>query len=113
EQADVFVTNLRPSALRRLELDYDSLAAQLPRLVYASVSGYGGVAEDRPGYDIGAYWSRSGLANALTAPGQAPPVSRPGHRRGHCSGALRPRTHRSRHAGADLAAAHRAVRDQL
>jgi crotonobetainyl-CoA:carnitine CoA-transferase CaiB-like acyl-CoA transferase len=78
EQADVFVTNLRPSALRRLELDYDSLSAKLPRLVYASVSGYGGSADDRPGYDIGAYWSRSGLANALTAPGQAPPVSRPG-----------------------------------
>jgi len=61
-----------------LELDYDSLAAKLPRLVYASVSGYGGTADDRPGYDIGAYWSRSGLANALTTPGQAPPVSRPG-----------------------------------
>ena len=30
EQADVFVTNLRPSALRRLELDYDSLAPKLP-----------------------------------------------------------------------------------
>ncbi len=78
EQADVFVTNLRPSALRRLGLDYDHLAPVLPRLVYASVSGYGGAADDRPGYDIGAYWSRSGLANALTAPGQAPPVSRPG-----------------------------------
>ena len=78
EQADVFVTNLRPSALRRLELDYDTLSATLPRLVYASVSGYGGSADDRPGYDIGAYWSRSGLANALTTPGQAPPVSRPG-----------------------------------
>ncbi len=78
EQADVFVTNLRPSALRRLELDYDCLSPRLPRLVYASVSGYGGAADDRPGYDIGAYWSRSGLANALTAPGQAPPVSRPG-----------------------------------
>jgi crotonobetainyl-CoA:carnitine CoA-transferase CaiB-like acyl-CoA transferase len=78
EQADVFVTNVRPSALRRLELDYDALSARFPRLVYASVSGYGGAADDRPGYDIGAYWSRSGLANALTAPGQAPPVSRPG-----------------------------------
>jgi crotonobetainyl-CoA:carnitine CoA-transferase CaiB-like acyl-CoA transferase len=78
EKADVFVTNLRPSALRRLELDYDSLAAKFPRLVYASVTGYGRGDEDRPGYDIGAYWARSGLANALTAPDQAPSVSRPG-----------------------------------
>ena len=78
ENADVFVTNLRPAALRRLELDYDCLAQKLPRLVYASVTGYGSGDDDRPGYDIGAYWSRSGLANALTAPGQAPPVSRPG-----------------------------------
>jgi crotonobetainyl-CoA:carnitine CoA-transferase CaiB-like acyl-CoA transferase len=78
--ADVFVTNLRARALARLGLDPASLAARNPRLVYASVSGYGsdGPAEDKPGYDIGAFWSRAGVAAALVGPGREPPVSRPG-----------------------------------
>ncbi|MDA8047047.1 MAG: CaiB/BaiF CoA-transferase family protein [Actinomycetota bacterium] len=80
DSADVFVTNLRARALTRLGLDPASLAARNPRLVYASVSGYGptGPAEDKPGYDIGAFWSRAGVAAALVGPGNEPPVSRPG-----------------------------------
>src|SRR5580693_10308465 len=39
--ADVFVTNVRPAALHRARLDYDSLKDEAPRLIYASVSGYG------------------------------------------------------------------------
>lgn len=78
--ADVFVTNLRARALARLGLDPSSLTARNPRLVYASVSGYGsgGPAEDKAGYDIGAFWSRAGVAAALVGPGNEPPVSRPG-----------------------------------
>jgi crotonobetainyl-CoA:carnitine CoA-transferase CaiB-like acyl-CoA transferase len=78
--ADVFVTNLRASALARLGLDYETLAARFPRLVYASISGYGdtGPAAGKAGYDIGAYWSRSGMALALAPDGAEPPVSRPG-----------------------------------
>jgi crotonobetainyl-CoA:carnitine CoA-transferase CaiB-like acyl-CoA transferase len=80
DKADVFVTNLRARALARLGLDPASLTTRNPRLVYASVSGYGpgGPAEDKPGYDIGAFWSRAGVATALVGPGNEPPVSRPG-----------------------------------
>jgi crotonobetainyl-CoA:carnitine CoA-transferase CaiB-like acyl-CoA transferase len=67
--ADVFLTNVRPSALKRAGLDFETLSALNPRLVYASVTGYGlrGPEADRPGFDVTAFWSRSGVA-ALTAP---------------------------------------------
>jgi crotonobetainyl-CoA:carnitine CoA-transferase CaiB-like acyl-CoA transferase len=67
--ADVFLTNVRPSALKRAGLDYESLGRTNPRLVYASVTGYGlaGPEADRPGFDVTAFWSRSGVAR-LTAP---------------------------------------------
>ncbi|MBL7499478.1 CoA transferase [Frankia sp. CNm7] len=78
--ADVLVTNLRLAALARLGLDYDTLSARFPRLVYAAATGYGTTGEgaDKPGYDMGAYWSRAGVAHAVTQAGTAPPVSRPG-----------------------------------
>jgi crotonobetainyl-CoA:carnitine CoA-transferase CaiB-like acyl-CoA transferase len=76
--ADVFVTNLRPAALDKLRLDYETLAQEFPRLVYAAITGYGVGAPEKAGYDIGAFWSRAGLAMALTPEGDAPPVSRPG-----------------------------------
>jgi crotonobetainyl-CoA:carnitine CoA-transferase CaiB-like acyl-CoA transferase len=66
--ADVFLTNIRASALARLGLDSDALLARNPRLVYGIISGYGldGPDADRPAYDIAAYWARSGLAASLT-----------------------------------------------
>ena len=39
ERADVFITNMRPAALARLELDWPRLAARYPRLVYGLVTG--------------------------------------------------------------------------
>jgi crotonobetainyl-CoA:carnitine CoA-transferase CaiB-like acyl-CoA transferase len=80
DDADVFVSNLRTEPLRRLGLDYETLAASHPRLVYASITGYGGrgPGAGKAGYDIGAYWSRAGLAMALTPRGEVPPVGRPG-----------------------------------
>jgi crotonobetainyl-CoA:carnitine CoA-transferase CaiB-like acyl-CoA transferase len=78
DRADVFVTNVRPAGLARLGLDYESLSARNARLVYARVSGYGetGPDRDRAAYDIGAFWSRAGIAAALTAPGAEPPYQR-------------------------------------
>jgi crotonobetainyl-CoA:carnitine CoA-transferase CaiB-like acyl-CoA transferase len=78
DRADVFVTNIRPGALERAGLDYASLAARNPRLVYASVTGYGltGPERDRAAFDVGAFWSRSGIAAALTPDGTDPPYQR-------------------------------------
>ena len=79
ERADVFVNNLRPSAIARLGLDWPTLGARLPRLVHAGITGYGdGREADRPGYDMGAFWSRTGTALALTPRGGVPPFQRPG-----------------------------------
>jgi crotonobetainyl-CoA:carnitine CoA-transferase CaiB-like acyl-CoA transferase len=77
--ADVFVTNLRPGALRRARLDYDSLRGDLPRLIHASVSGYGlrGDGADIPGFDLTGFWNRSGAAAATNPPGREPLPCRP------------------------------------
>jgi crotonobetainyl-CoA:carnitine CoA-transferase CaiB-like acyl-CoA transferase len=52
--ADVFLTNVRPGALRRLGLDADALAERFPELVYARGHGYGvrGPDADLPGYAL-------------------------------------------------------------
>ncbi|MCV7251406.1 CoA transferase [Mycobacterium hackensackense] len=78
--ADVFVTNLRPAALRRLGLDHESVAAINPRLVYGLITGYGteGPDADRAAYDVAAFWARAGIADLLTRPGATPPFQRGG-----------------------------------
>ena len=60
--ADVFLTNVRYKGLERMGLDYETLKVKYPRLVYAHFSGFGlkGVDADRPGYDMTAFWMRSG-----------------------------------------------------
>jgi crotonobetainyl-CoA:carnitine CoA-transferase CaiB-like acyl-CoA transferase len=80
DQADVFVTNVRPAALERAGLDYAAVSARNRRLVYAVVSGYGleGDDRDRAAYDVGAFWSRSGVAAALTPDGADLPYQRGG-----------------------------------
>jgi len=72
--ADIFLTNSRPGSLKRAGLDYDALKAANPRLIYASVTGYGleGPEADRAGFDIAAYWSRSGVAGLTTPKGMEP-----------------------------------------
>ena len=78
--ADVFLTNIRASALARLGLDHTALLARNNRLIYAIITGYGleGPDADRAAYDIAAFWARSGIAGMLTAPGADPPFQRGG-----------------------------------
>jgi crotonobetainyl-CoA:carnitine CoA-transferase CaiB-like acyl-CoA transferase len=78
--ADVFVTNLRPGALARLGLAHADVLARHPRLVYASVSGYGIEGEecDRAGYDVGAFWARSGMADLFRLSADPPLAFRGG-----------------------------------
>lgn len=80
DEADVFVTNVRQAALRRLGLGPDALLARNPRLVYGAITGYGleGPDADRAAYDIAGFWARSGIAAALTSPGHHPPFQRGG-----------------------------------
>lgn len=72
--ADVFVTNLRPGALKRLGLDYDSVAPRFPRLIYAYLNGYGdrGPEKDKPGFDLAAYFARAGITVEFGEPGTEP-----------------------------------------
>lgn len=78
--ADVFLTNVRPGALRRFGLDFEVVAAANPRLVYGLITGYGetGPDADRAAYDVAAFWARAGLAHLLTRPGDTPPFQRGG-----------------------------------
>ena len=87
DTADVFLSNLRPDALDRLGLGPDALLASRPRLVYARVSGFGATGPDahRAGYDIGAFFARSGLASHSVPPG-VPPVAPGGAVGDHVTG---------------------------
>ena len=71
--ADVVVENFRPDVKFRLGIDYDSLKAGNPGLVYASISGFGqsGPLAGRPGFDQIAQ-GMGGLMSVTGEPGQAP-----------------------------------------
>jgi len=77
---DVFITNVRPGALRRIGLDFESVTARNTGLVYGLITGYGdtGPEADRAAYDVAAFWARAGLAHLLTRPGDTPPFQRGG-----------------------------------
>jgi len=85
--ADVFISNLRPDALDGLGLEPDATVARHPRLVYSSISGYGlrGDERDRPTYDIGAFWARSGLSMQM-ADHQGTPLNARGGIGDHITG---------------------------
>jgi crotonobetainyl-CoA:carnitine CoA-transferase CaiB-like acyl-CoA transferase len=79
EQADVFVSNLRPFEIERFKLQYETLRKLNPRLIYGCITGYGskGLEKDAPAYDTTAYWTRSGIPYMLTTAGLAAPGFRP------------------------------------
>ncbi len=67
--ADVFLQNYRPGVAQRLGIDYESLLAVNPRLVYVSMSGYGetGPYVNRPGQDL----VLQGMSGAMLSAGRA------------------------------------------
>lgn len=75
DQADVFLTNVRPGGLKRAGLDHETVLKRRPSLIYATLTGYGleGPDADRPGMDQAAFWARSGLA-AMFRPKGGDPV---------------------------------------
>jgi crotonobetainyl-CoA:carnitine CoA-transferase CaiB-like acyl-CoA transferase len=73
KKADVVVENFRPGVKRRLGIDYPQLRKTNPKLVYASISGFGqtGPYADRPGFDQIAQ-GMGGLMSITGLPGQGP-----------------------------------------
>lgn len=74
--ADVFITNLPLPVRVRLGFDAERLVALNTRLVYASVTAYGeaGPEATKTGFDVTAYWARSGLMDMVRADHTAPPT---------------------------------------
>lgn len=72
-QADVVAENYRPDVKHRLNIDYETLKALNPRLVYASISGFGqdGPLSGRPGFDQIAQ-GMGGLMSITGEPGRGP-----------------------------------------
>ena len=74
-KSDAFISNLRPGALEKLKLDYENLRVLNPRLVAASVSGFGthGAERDRPSFDA-LPQAMSGLMSLTGEAGRTPVV---------------------------------------
>src|SRR3954463_7778084 len=72
-RADVLVENFRPGTLGKLGLDYASLSARHPRLVYCAISGFGqtGPRRSEPGYD--AVMQAEGGLMSITGAADGPP----------------------------------------
>ena len=79
-QTDVFLTNFPPALLARLRLAWEDLSAVNPRLIYALLTAYGEVGEEatKPGFDVNAWWARSGLMDLVRPAGAQPTSSMPG-----------------------------------
>jgi len=72
-KSDILVENFRPDVKHRIGIDYETLSQVNPRLIYASISGFGqsGTYSDRPGYDQIAQ-GLGGLMSVTGLPGQGP-----------------------------------------
>src|SRR6201994_3765210 len=76
EWADVLITNFPHGTREGLHLGYDEVSSWNPRIIYADITGFGDDGPDSrlPGFDLTAFWSRSGLL-ASTRDAGAPPTS--------------------------------------
>ena len=72
--ADVFIVNTPHPARKKLKLEYEDVALWNPRLIYADLTGFGEKGPDAtlPGFDITAYWARSGLLSMTRDAGSPP-----------------------------------------
>jgi len=79
--ADVFLTNFRPQARRKLRIDVADVRAVNPDIIYVRGSGQGqrGPEAERGGYDASTFWGRGGVADILSDPDDGSyPVGQPG-----------------------------------
>jgi len=72
--ADVFIVNTPHPARKKLKLEYEYVVQWNPRLIYADLTGFGEKGPDAtlPGFDITAYWARSGLLSMTRDAGSPP-----------------------------------------
>jgi formyl-CoA transferase len=78
-RADIMIVNFPPPARERLKLCWEDVEPLNPRLVYCSLTGYGetGPDRDRPGFDVTAYFGRSGILDAARYEDGPPGLSLP------------------------------------
>jgi len=76
KDADVFLTNFLPAARRKLRIDVEDIRAVNPKIIYARGHGHGvrGPDVEKGGYDAASFWSRGGIAHALTPAGAPKPI---------------------------------------
>ena len=79
-ESDIYITNTPHPMRRAWGLTFEELSELNPRLIYASLTAYGeqGPERDREGFDLVAYWARSGLMDLVRAPGASPAPALPG-----------------------------------
>ncbi|MBR0164946.1 MAG: CoA transferase [Lachnospiraceae bacterium] len=72
--SDVFISNYRPNAIKAMGLSYEECKEKYPKLIHATLTGYGedGPAAAEPGFDITAFWGRSGLTHDSMEKGGTP-----------------------------------------
>ena len=74
--ADVFIINYPPHVRKALGLTYENIRVLNPKIIYADISGYGenGPEADKPGFDLTAYWARTGLMDSTRNEGSPPTI---------------------------------------
>jgi crotonobetainyl-CoA:carnitine CoA-transferase CaiB-like acyl-CoA transferase len=74
EWADVVITNFPHGTREALHLGYEEVSSWNPRVIYADITGFGDAGPDArlPGFDLTAFWSRSGLLASTRDAGAAP-----------------------------------------
>ncbi len=79
ETSDVFITSFLTGVRRRLGIDVDDIRARNPKIIYGRNTGRGtkGISAELGGYDATSFWSRAGLANAMSTPDQPTPPQMP------------------------------------
>jgi len=78
--ADIFMTNYEAGTLKKLKMDYETLARYKSDLIYGILTGYGteGPDKDERGFDYAAAWARSGAMYMIGEPGSTPAPQRGG-----------------------------------